>query len=234
MWFVVIVFIVHCVTAFFLSYCFDAAELWKDDEKPTLKTPSVYDLTKDCDRHTIQKYIDEQIIPARDYFSLNHSIENMQDDGVEPVIVYGAAHIVPSVLIGYSLFKMDVMPKFLCFIIPLIVCIAFSFLAHLIYKKSRLVIYSNRENRASLRKEYDIYKECHERSTESKDSEHSNFRYTGFKTDEEADFNNFIIYRHNSYLECVHITVKRRYYVRKCFSFVCFIIYALFIMRVPD
>lgn len=228
MWIVIAAFIVHCITAFLLSYCFDTAELWEDDKAPAVRTPSIYDLPEDCGRCTINKYINEQIVPAHKYFSLKSEIENMQNTEYEPIIVYLVAHTVPTVLIGYSLFEMDVMPRFLCFAIPLIACIALTLLAHLIYKKSRLVICSNGESKVSMRKHYDEAKEHHERVLSDK------FRFTEFEIDEETDFNNFVINQHYFYLSIIHSTVEKRYFVRKALYFICTAIYILFIMRTPD
>ena len=229
MWIVVAIFVVHCVTAFLLSYCFDTAELWKDDDKPTIRTPSIYDLPEECSRHTMNNYINEQIVPAHKYFLLKSEIENMQDrEGIEEILVYFVVHIVPTALIGYSLVEMDVMPKILCIILPLIVCIVLSFLAHLIYTKSRLVICSNGESKASMRKRYDEMKERHERIVGNQ------FSFTEFEIEEEADFNSYTINKHYDYLSIIHTTVKRRYYVKKALYYICGAIYILFIMKTPD
>ena len=231
---IVLVFIIHCVTAFVLSYCFDTAKLWKDDEEPSIRMPSIYDLPDDCDRYTMEKYINKQIIPAHNYFSLKSEIKGMQNYEHESIVVYLVVHTVSTLLIGFSLFKMDIMPKFLCVALPLVVCVAASFLENLIYKKSKFVICSNRRNATSLKKEYDEWKERNNRVIEQQNREHLDLRFTGFEIDEEDDLNNFVISEHCYYLKVIHNTVKRRYYVRKCITFICGAIYILFIMRVPD
>ena len=88
--YIVALFLLFCFTSFAFTYSCDEAKIWGElRERPPIWMPRFKDIEEEIDekRHkeynwslvdTIQKYVDESILPAAKYFSLLNEIEHYQ------------------------------------------------------------------------------------------------------------------------------------------------------------
>ena len=216
---------IYLFVAFVLMYCTDEAHIWKDNREIRLKKPSIHDLEGIEDKYILNKYIENTLIPAHNYFALKSRIDKIQDkDSTEGClttitleifsflfVVRSAANMIPN---GKFFDIPKVLYTILLFAITLGLCILGRYLIKILYT-NKFMILSFGLDIEDLRNGF-----------VSEESE--------FGLDEEKQFNNYVILRHYHYLLFIEDTVQFRHSVYKIFSVVAGIVYFLFFMQIPD
>ena len=227
--YIVVLFLLFCFTSFAFTYSCDEAKIWGElRERPPIWMPRFKDIEEEIDekRHkeynwslidTIQKYVDESILPAAKYFSLLNEIERYQkiSDGsifLQLLWLPGAF----SVYISIILVNTEIIESLiLSCIIVMIVCIFTSILISVVYEKiNKLRI------KSFCSYEYD------ENFPKRLKQETDNVR--------KAQINTSFIYTHYEYLNRIKNTVIFRSNLRKALNILIIILFLAAGCMVPE
>lgn len=215
---VMICLILHCTMSFILNYCYDKEKIWNNNENaPHLRMPKLYDLDKNCTIYDQQRYVENVIIPANDYFSDVSNVETSQDnDALMQIVAW-----MPTFLLVINAFRRTFITShmLLNILIGIGASVFIPLTVSFIYNRTKLKLGSFHLSVAEIKENFEYI-----RKNEAQE----------FKVSDENALNNFIIETHHNYIDCVKHTIDKRYRVKKIIEAVTGLIYILFIMRIPD
>lgn len=184
----------HILLSFVLEY---SCEYIFIDSRVSVRMPSLNDFGERFDsqeKYKLQRYIDQVILPANDYFCKITDINNFQNlETLERLFSYFST----LVLVLRSFVALD-LPKYVTFPLGLIAPILISVVVHLIYKKSNFRI-----------KKF----ECTAQDLKDKFKSKGYFNYFDidyFDITESTQFNNFVINMHNQYINQIYEDIQQR------------------------
>ena len=214
---IVLCLILHCVMSFVLKYCYDKEIIWHDNEEaPHLSMPKLYDLDKNCTVYDQQKYVENVIIPANDYFSDVSDIKASQNhDELLEMVAWA-----PTFLLVVNAFRKTLVTSYtlLNVFIGIGASVLITVTVSFIYNRTKFKLDSFQLSVAEIKEKFEYI-----RRNETQE----------FKVSDENALNNFIIDTHHSYIVCVKYTIDKRYQVKKVVQAITGLIYVLFIMRIP-
>ena len=213
---VILLFLLHCFICFAIIYSYDRAELWYNHkDKLSLYQPTLYDLEDGNNLDNMQRYTKEIISPSYHYFKIYEEIEDAQKEDEIPFITFFLLLSI-GLLISQTLNEVFSL-EWVAGLVALIVCLIGYFISYIIYHKFT--------NLALSKFEYS--------SLELKELFERQEGYSKYNISKKSAFNNFVITKHNAYLNSIQATIFFRYWVRKSLIFVSGIIYLVFFMRIP-
>lgn len=211
--------LLHFILSLVFIYCYDTETLWKetDGREPHLYMPRL----EHFGEHKIeeqQKYVENVILPAHDYFKKVDEIKKAQDHDIAIMYTFcwGSTFFLflrffsSASITDYTILNLIIAVALYALII---------FLANWIYKRKHLNLGTFPITALEL-------EEMHKDYVES----------AGFFFDlqEKDSLNYFIIKEHNRYIDKVYDTIQKRYRIKKVAESILGFLYITFIFEIPS
>lgn len=207
---------IYCIACILLRYCSDEPR-YKNGKVYDLRMPSVLDLESTSDRYATNDYVKNVICPARDYFTLNNSL---QHDStlccISFIVIYSGSYIQILKHLYLYLNQFDFFYYSRGIVLPLIFgasvaifCILVHFAVYFLYE-AKFTIRQYPYGPDELRK-----------------------KFTGsqFPISNQRAFENFVIEEYRHYLVQIESSMEIRKFLFKIISGLSVVIYFLFFFR---